>query len=120
MTNLPDDWADRINDRWRRAGSDINLSDLFYQGERKEARNYLSSHGWHVTVSSTKELYDGHGFTLPDDELVSMMGDSGYLTATLEGHDGPHRRRLAGTWHPAWARPPPWSRRSACWPTARG
>jgi len=83
MTNLPDDWADRINDRWRRAGSDINLSDLFYQGERNEARNYLSSHGWDVTVNSTKELYDGHGFTLPDDELVRMMGDSGYLTATL-------------------------------------
>ena len=85
MTNLPDDWADRINDRWRRAGSDINLSDLFYHGERNEARNYLSSHGWHVTVYSTKELYDGHGFTLPDDELVRMMGDSGYLTATLRG-----------------------------------
>jgi len=85
MTNLPDDWADRISDRWRRAGSDINLSDLFYQGERKEARHYLSSHGWHVTVSSTKEQYDGHGFTLPDDELVSMMGDSGYLSAILEG-----------------------------------
>jgi methyltransferase (TIGR00027 family) len=83
MTNLPDDWADRINDRWRRAGSDINLSDLFYHGERKEARNYLSSHGWHVTVASTQELYDGHGFTLPDDELVRMMGDSGYLAATL-------------------------------------
>ena len=85
MTNLPDDWADRINDRWRRAGSDINLSDLFYQGERNEARNYLSSHGWDVTVNSTKELYDRHGFTLPDDELVRMMGDSGYLTATLRG-----------------------------------
>ncbi len=84
-TNLPDDWADRINDRWRRAGSDINLSDLFYHGERNEARNYLSSRGWQVAVYSTKALYDGHGFTLPDDELVRMMGDSGYLTATLQG-----------------------------------
>jgi methyltransferase (TIGR00027 family) len=82
-SNLPDDWADRINDRWRRAGSDINLSDLFYDGERNEARAYLSSHGWKVTVSSTKDLYSCHGFTLPDDELVRMMGDSGYLTATL-------------------------------------
>ncbi len=82
-TSLPDDWADRINDRWRRAGSDINLSDLFYDGERNEARNYLSSHGWQVKVSSTNELYDRHGFTLPDDELVKLMGDSGYLTAAL-------------------------------------
>jgi methyltransferase (TIGR00027 family) len=82
-SNLPDDWADRINDRWRRVGSDINLSDLFYDGERNEARDYLSSHGWKVTVSSTKHLYSCHGFTLPDDELVRMMGDSGYLTATL-------------------------------------
>jgi methyltransferase (TIGR00027 family) len=84
-TNLPDDWADRIGARWRRAGSDINLSDLFYQGERNEARTYLSSHGWQVAVGSTKVLYDEHGFTLPDDELVQMMGDSGYLTAILGG-----------------------------------
>jgi methyltransferase (TIGR00027 family) len=82
-TNLPDDWAERLSDRWRRAGSDINLSDLFYHGERNEARNYLSSHGWQVTIYSTNELYDGHGFTLPDDELVRVMGDSGYMTATL-------------------------------------
>jgi methyltransferase (TIGR00027 family) len=84
MTNLPDDWADRIGDRWRRAGSDINLSDLFYQGDRNEARSYLSSHGWRVAVDSTKALYDGYGFDLPDDELVQMMGDSGYLTAILQ------------------------------------
>jgi methyltransferase (TIGR00027 family) len=82
-TNLPDDWAQKINDRWRRVGSNINLKDLFYDGERNEARKYLSSHGWQVTVDSTKKLYDEHGFTLPDDELVKMMGDSGYLTATL-------------------------------------
>ena len=81
--NLPDDWVDRINDRWRRAGSNINLSDLFYQGERNEARNYLSSQGWQVSVDSTRALYDGHGFTFPDDELARMMGDSGYLTAVL-------------------------------------
>ena len=84
-TNLPDDWADRIGARWRRAGSDINLSDLFYHGQRNEARSYLSSHGWQVAVYSSAALYDGHGFTLPDDELVTMMGDSGYLTATLRG-----------------------------------
>lgn len=81
--NLPDDWADRINDRWRRAGSDINLGDLFYRGERNEARAYLSSHGWQVSVYPSSELYDEHGFPLPDDELVAMMGDSGYLTAAL-------------------------------------
>ena len=81
--NLPDDWVDRINDRWRRAGSNINLSDLFYQGERNEARNYLSSQGWQVSVDSTKALYAGHGFTFPDDELARMMGGSGYLTAIL-------------------------------------
>lgn len=83
LANLPDDWADRINERWRRAGSDINLGDLFYQGERKEARTYLSSHGWQVSIYPSSEQYDRHGFTLPDDELVKMMGDSGYLSATL-------------------------------------
>jgi methyltransferase (TIGR00027 family) len=82
-SQLPEDWAKRIGDRWRRAGSTIDLTDLFYLGERNDARNYLSSHGWEVTVSSTNDLYDGHGFTMPDDELARMMGDSGYMTATL-------------------------------------
>ena len=49
------------------------------------AREYLSSHGWQVTTHSTAEVFAANGFELPDDELIRLIGDSGYLTATLQG-----------------------------------
>jgi methyltransferase (TIGR00027 family) len=85
MTSMPDDWAQRLDERSRRAGSHIKLSELFYSGERNSAREYLSSHGWRVTTRSMAESFAANGFELPDDELTGLIGDSGYLTATLQG-----------------------------------
>ena len=84
-SNLPDDWTQQLSDRSRRVGSDIDLGDLFYHGERSTARDYLSSQGWQVTVHSTEEQYATHGFELPEDDLLATLGDSGYMTATLLG-----------------------------------
>jgi methyltransferase (TIGR00027 family) len=85
MGNMPDDWAEKLDERSRRAGTDLNLSELFYSGERNTAGAYLSSHGWQVTTHSTAETFAANGFELPDDELTRLIGDSGYLTATLQG-----------------------------------
>jgi methyltransferase (TIGR00027 family) len=85
MKSMPIDWAEKLDERSRRAGSEIKLSELFYPGDRKTAREYLSSHGWQVTTRSTTEAFAANGFELPDDELIGLIGDSGYLTATLQG-----------------------------------
>ena len=85
MKSMPDDWTERLDERSRRAGSDIKLSELFYPGERNTAREYLSSHGWEVSTRSTAEAFAANGFEVPDDELIRLIGDSGYLTAILEG-----------------------------------
>ena len=82
---MPDDWAEKLDERSRWAGTDIKLSELFYSGDRSVAGEYLSSHGWQVTVLSTTEAFAANGFELPDDELTRLTGDSGYLTATLRG-----------------------------------
>lgn len=84
MANMPDDWAEKLDERSRRAGTDLNLSELFYSGERNTAGEYLSSHGWRVATHSTAETFAANGFELPDDELTRLIGDSGYLTATLQ------------------------------------
>ena len=42
------------------------------------------SHDWQVTTRSTAEAFAANGFELPDDELIRLIGDSGYLTATLQ------------------------------------
>jgi O-methyltransferase involved in polyketide biosynthesis len=83
MNALPDDWVKTLEERSRWAGSDIKLSELFYSGDRAVAGEYLSSHGWRVAVLSTTEAYAANGFELPDDELIRLIADSGYLTATL-------------------------------------
>jgi methyltransferase (TIGR00027 family) len=83
MTSMPDDWTEKLDERSRRAGSDIKLSELFYSGDRNTAREHLSSHGWQVSTISTAEAFAANGFEVPDDELIRFIGDSGYLTATL-------------------------------------
>jgi methyltransferase (TIGR00027 family) len=83
MTSVPDDWVERLDERSKRAGTDLKLSELFFAGERNTARDYLSAHGWQVSTRSTAEAFAANGFELPDDELTRIIGDSGYLTATL-------------------------------------
>jgi methyltransferase (TIGR00027 family) len=82
LRNVPADWADRLTERSRRIGSNINLAELFYSGDRNPAADYLKDHGWHIDVQTTSQIYAANGFELPDDELASFGDGSGYLTAT--------------------------------------
>lgn len=81
LRNIPSDWAQKLTERSRRIGSNINLADLFYTGERNTAAEYLDGHGWTVNVRSTEQAYAANGFEVPDDELASFGKSSGYLTA---------------------------------------
>jgi methyltransferase (TIGR00027 family) len=83
MTSMPDDWTKKLDERSRRVGANIKLSELFYSGDRNTARDYLSTHGWRVTTLSTTGAFAANGFEVPDDELLDLIGDSGYLTAIL-------------------------------------
>jgi methyltransferase (TIGR00027 family) len=84
MGGLPADWAEKLTERSKRIGSDINLAELFYTGERNSAADYLTAEGWRVDVLKTADAFVANGFELPDDELAAFGGDSGYLTATLK------------------------------------
>jgi methyltransferase (TIGR00027 family) len=83
MSGLPADWAEKLTERSKRIGSDINLAELFYMGERNSAADYLTNHGWQVDIRNTAAAFEANGFELPNDELAAFGGDSGYLTATL-------------------------------------
>lgn len=83
LRNIPADWADRLTERSRRIGSNINLAELFYSGDRNPAADYLEDHGWRIDVQTTSQIYAANGFELPDDEPASFGDGSGYLTATL-------------------------------------
>jgi methyltransferase (TIGR00027 family) len=84
IQGAPEEWAEKLNERSRRMGSNLDLAQLFYWGERNSAGDYLTSKGWGVTIRSTREAYAVNGFEFPDDELTALAGDSGYLSATLK------------------------------------
>jgi O-methyltransferase involved in polyketide biosynthesis len=79
----PEEWTEKLNERSRRMGSNLDLAELFYWGERSSAGAYLTSKDWDVTIRSTREAYAVNGFEFPEDELTALAGDSGYLSATL-------------------------------------
>ena len=85
MKSLPEDFARLLTERSRKLGSEIDLADLFYDGERHSAGDYLTSHGWTVTVRTTEEAFASNGFQLPEDPLTAGMAvTSGYLSAILK------------------------------------
>lgn len=76
-----DERLQRITERWRRAGFDLNATDLFYQGERSVVVDYLTSHGWQVAAHPARDLYARNGFEFPE-ELIDAFGDMSYVAAT--------------------------------------
>lgn len=83
MRNIPSDWAQKLTERSKRVGSNIDLASLFFTGERNSAAEYLTGHGWRVDIRTTEQAFAANGFQVPNDELASFGGDSGYLSATL-------------------------------------
>lgn len=81
--SFTDERLQRITERWRRAGFDLDAGDLFYRGERSVVVDYLAEHGWDVTAHSVRELYAQNGFEFPE-EVVAAFGDLSYVDATLK------------------------------------
>lgn len=84
--SLTEKWSELMSQWSKKIGSDVDLMDLFYSGERTAARDDLAGHGWDVSVQPTRAAYEAHGFPYPE-ELADLAGDSGYLSATLKAQN---------------------------------
>jgi methyltransferase (TIGR00027 family) len=90
--NLPDAsrsvpmMADRIReatDRWREHGFDVEMTDLWYAGERHDVVDYLNAHGWAATSTNVAELVAAQGLSVPaHDDPEATFAALGYVTAT--------------------------------------
>ncbi len=81
---LTEERVQRISERWQRFGLDLNAADLFYGGERNVVLDYLTSHGWQVTLNSARDLYAQNGFEYPEDGMAAEFGELSYVDATLK------------------------------------
>jgi O-methyltransferase involved in polyketide biosynthesis len=68
--------------RWRQHGFDVDLSKLFYSGERNPVVDYLTDHGWQVNARSRPEVFAGYGREFPDTEELSPLRNSLAVIAT--------------------------------------
>lgn len=78
--------ADRmreVTDKWREHGFDVEMTDLWYAGDRNDVVEYLRGHGWTTTAANVTDLTGAYGVSLPptssgDDET---FGSLYYVTA---------------------------------------
>lgn len=71
-----------ISKQWGDNGAHLDISHLFYAGERRHVGEYLTEHGWQVSARNRPEVFAGYGRTFPDTDLLAPMRDSLAIIAT--------------------------------------
>jgi methyltransferase (TIGR00027 family) len=59
----------------------VDVADLWYVGERRQASDYLAAKGWAADTARTTALFGKYGLALPEGR-VTPFGDPVYVTAT--------------------------------------
>ncbi|OBJ49570.1 class I SAM-dependent methyltransferase [Mycobacterium sp. 1423905.2] len=90
--NLPDAsrsvpmMAERMREateRWRAHGFDVEMTDLWYAGERNDVVAYLNDHGWAAQTTPVADLLAGLGSSIDSPEHdEATFASLGYVSAT--------------------------------------
>jgi methyltransferase (TIGR00027 family) len=84
MSVFTDERARALRSSWRKHGLDIDVAELVWLGERRQAGEHLSSTGWRVTHYATEQVYADYGFVVPDNEILAEFRDAiSYISAEL-------------------------------------
>jgi methyltransferase (TIGR00027 family) len=80
--------ADRIRavtEQWREHGFDVEMTDLWYVGDRNDVVEYLSTRGWATSATSIPELLAAQGLSLHSgaaaDAKPETISELQYVTA---------------------------------------
>lgn len=74
--------ASAISEQWGDSGIDLDISQLFYPGERNHVVDYLTRHGWQVSARTRPEVFAGYGRNFPDTQALAAIRDSLAIVAT--------------------------------------
>ncbi|WP_374022856.1 class I SAM-dependent methyltransferase [Mycobacterium sp. HNNTM2301] len=72
----------RISERWRAHGFNLDMAGLVYFGDRNEAAPYLADHGWQLNKVSIRELFAANGLPPLEDDDDMRMGEVLYVSGT--------------------------------------
>jgi methyltransferase (TIGR00027 family) len=72
----------KLGGQWREHGFDVDLSQLFYSGQRAHVGEYLTAHGWQVCTRTRPEVFAGYGREFPITDEVSPLSASLAVVAT--------------------------------------
>ena len=61
---------------------DMDITKLFYDGERNGVVEYLGEHGWQVSARRRPDVFAGYGREFPDTEALVPLRDSLAVIAT--------------------------------------
>jgi methyltransferase (TIGR00027 family) len=78
------DNAQSMRAQWEQHGFDVDLSKLYYPGERNPVVDYLTDHGWQVSARSRPEVFADYGREFPDAEELAPLSKSLAVIATLK------------------------------------
>src|ERR1700722_12524660 len=76
-----DERSQQISERLKQYGSDIEMGDLIYHGERSDVLEYLTGHGWEVSAQKTPDAYAANGFEFPADGAMGFFAEMSYVSA---------------------------------------
>ena len=81
VSMFSDERSQQISERMKKYGSDIEIGDLIYHGERSHVIEYLTGHGWDVTSQTMREAYAANGFEFPENETIGFFSNLSYVSA---------------------------------------
>ncbi|BBY22570.1 class I SAM-dependent methyltransferase [Mycobacterium stomatepiae] len=75
-----------VTEQWREHGFDIEMTDLWYAGNRNDVVEYLRAHGWQTAASGVADLAANYGISLPPrpaaPDKEGTLAALQYVTAT--------------------------------------
>ncbi len=70
-----------LSKQWGEEAADLDITDLFYTGERTPVVEYLSANGWQVSARTRPQMFARYGRTFPDTDAVAKLRESLAVTA---------------------------------------
>ena len=82
-TSATNQRLDQIRAQWANLGCGIDLTDLFYDGDRSNVADYLKERGWEVSTRPRRGMFVDYGLTYPEADDAGQFRNILSLTATL-------------------------------------